>query len=243
MILKRDLLNFFKFTYWIAILMISYIVDFLIMANTLGNIIVGIDYLRFFGPGITLVAAYSASFILARKINIEKENKFDHYLLSLPIKRFDFILGRAIAGAIQGLIYSFPLLIINFILIQVQNLYEIILIIIFIFIFSLSMTCLAMIIATTFRGARNFSLARSIVYLWLLFGSTIFYPINLISKYFESTTIILLNINPMSFAVNIFRGILFKSGVNIFDIIGLGIFMVSIIFFGIYSYERSVNKG
>ncbi|MBD3227710.1 MAG: hypothetical protein GF329_05940 [Candidatus Lokiarchaeota archaeon] len=240
--MKMDLRNFFRFSYWIAVLMVSYIVDLLIMASTLGNIIVGLDYLSFFGPGITLVSAFSSSFILARKINIEKQERFDFYLLSLPIKRLDFILGRALAGAFQGLIYSLPLLITTFLLIRIPNAFEIFLIFLFIFVFSLSTTCLAMIIASTLRGSRNFTLARSIVYLWLMFGSTIFYPVDLISIYFPSVIIFILQINPMSFAVNFLRAILFQTTIYIRDIIGLIVFMILMIFLGIYAYDRSTNK-
>lgn len=240
--MERDLLNFFKFSYWIAVLMVSYIVDLLIMASTLGNIIVGLDYLAFFGPGITLVSAFSSSFILARKINMEKQERFDFYLLSLPIKRLDFILGRALAGAIQGLIYSLPLLITTFLLVRIPNAFEILLLLLFIFIFSLSTTCLAMIIASVLRGNRNFTLARSIIYLWLMFGSTIFYPVDIITTDFPSYVILILQINPMSFAVNFFRAVLFQTTIYIQDIIGIIVFMVLIIILGIYAYDRSTNK-
>lgn len=242
MVLKRDLRNFFRFSYWIAVLMVSYLIDLLIMASTLSNIIVGLDYLKFFGPGITLVSAFSSAFLVGRKIHMEKEEQFDYYLLSLPIKRLDFILGRAIAGAIQGLIYSLPLLITTFIIVRIPNPIEICLIVIFIFIFSLAMTCLAMIIATILRGSRNFTLARSIIYLWLMFGSTIFYPLDIISVYFPPIAIIILQINPMSFAVNFFRSILFQTYISPFDVIGVVIFMIMMIFLGIYAYDRSTNK-
>jgi len=220
--------------------MISSLIDLLIMATTLNNIIVGIDYLKFFGPGITLVSSFSSSFILAHRINIEKEKKFDFYLLSLPVRRFDFILGRALAGAFQGVIYSLPLLITTFFIIRIPNFVEIMMLIIFIFTFSLSTTCLAMIIATSFRGSRNFTLMRSIIYLWFMFGSTIFYPIDLISLSIPIQLI--LQINPMSFAVNLFRAILFQTQISIIDLIGLIIFVVLMIFLGIYAYERSTNK-
>ncbi|MHA1751595.1 MAG: ABC transporter permease [Candidatus Helarchaeota archaeon] len=241
-ILKMDIKNFFRFTYWIAILMVSYIIDLLIMANTLGNLIVGLNYLKFFSPGITLVSAFSASFILGRKINIEKENKFDFYLLSLPLKRLDFILGRALAGALQGLVYSFPLLITSFILIRLPNILEILIILFFIIVFSLSMTSLAIILATSIRGSRNFTLARSLVYLWLMFGSTIFYPIDIISNYFPNLVVYILQFNPMSFGVNILRSLLFQWQIQIQDMIGITIFTISIIFLGIFAYDRSVNK-
>ncbi|MHA1231796.1 MAG: ABC transporter permease [Candidatus Helarchaeota archaeon] len=227
-----DLKNFFRFTYWIAILMVSYIVDLLIMASTLSNIIIGLDYLKFFGPGITIVAAFSSSFILARKINLEKENKFDYYLLSLPIKRFDFILGRAIAGMVQGLIYSLPLMILTFIIVRIPGFFELCLIIFFFLIFSLSMTFLAIIIATSTRGSRNFTLARSFIYLWLMFGSTIFYPLDIITNYFPPVIIFVLELNPMSFGVNIFRGILFQTKIDIFNVIGIAVFI----------YDRSTNR-
>jgi ABC-type polysaccharide/polyol phosphate export permease len=242
MVFKRDLRNFFRFSYWIAVLMISYLIDLLIMANTLNNIIVGLDYLRFFGPGITLVSAFSAGFLVGRKIHLEKEEEFDYYLLSLPIKRLDFILGRAIAGAFQGFIYSLPLLITTCIIVRIPSPLEILLIVLFIWIFSLSMTCLAIIIASILRGSRNFTLARSIVYLWLMFGSTIFYPVDLISSYFPPIAIMILQFNPMSFAVNFFRAILFQTIISPFDVIGVIIFMILMVFLGIYAYDRSTNK-
>ncbi|MBD3227704.1 MAG: hypothetical protein GF329_05910 [Candidatus Lokiarchaeota archaeon] len=158
------------------------------------------------------------------------------------MKRLDFILGRALAGAFQGLVYSLPLLITTFLLVGTPNTLEILLILFFIFIFSLSTTCLAMIIASTLRGSRNFTLARSIIYLWLMFGSTIFYPVDLISNYFPSYIIFILQLNPMSFAVNFFRAILFQTTIYIRDIIGIIVFMVLMIFLGIFAYDRSTNK-
>ncbi|MHA1649676.1 MAG: ABC transporter permease [Candidatus Helarchaeota archaeon] len=240
-IIERDLRNFFKYKYWIIVLLITNLADLLIMAASFSNLVTEetFNYFLFFAPGITVLSLFGASFIMGIEVSQERHSQRIHYLLSLPIDRFQFIVARAFAGAIRSLIFCIPLLIIAILMLGIPPVWLLLLIIGVLFILAMGLTSLGIILATAIQNTRRYQLARGFVSMWLMFGSTVFYPRDVMANIPGMN--IIADINPLSFGANILRGLLdpaYFDAIRIIDIVGLLIFSGSMIYFGLYFYNR-----
>jgi ABC-2 type transport system permease protein len=243
-IMERDLRNFFKYKYWIVVLLITNLADLLIMAASFSNLVTETspllsDYLIFFAPGITVLSLFGASFIMGIEVSQERHSERIHYLLSLPINRFQFIVARAVAGAIRSMIFSIPLLVIAIIMIGFQSFLNLILVLGALFVLAMGLTSLSIILATAIQNTRRYQLARGFISMWLMFGSTVFYPRDVMA-YIPGMGVIA-DINPLSFGANIVRGLLdpaYASSIRAVDIIGLLLFSGFMVYLGLYFYNR-----
>lgn len=228
------------------------------MATTYTKITFGLNYFLYFSPGITMLGTFSNAFLLGREINEEKRYGRDQYLLALPINRHIFIFGRTLAGAIRGILYSLPLLVIAIIYTStttiISNYFSIglvfipsrgILEIVFlfflslavIFITSIGMSAFSIAIGVSIKSFENYALSRSFASLWLMFGSTVFYP----REKMPQVMAIFSDFNPLSYGVNILRSILFNMPIRIIDIVGLSVFSIGMFFLCYYFYNKSTQ--
>lgn len=246
-IIERDLRNFFKYKYWIIVLLITNLADLLIMAAVFSNLVTGAivpNYLLFFGPGITVLSLFGASFIMGIEVSQERHSQRIHYLLSLPIDRFQFVTARAFAGAIRSMIFAIPLLVITIIIINLYYsiltpFFSIIMILGVIFILAMGLTSLSIILATAIQNTRRYQLARGFVSMWLMFGSTVFYPRDVMANIPGMGLIA--DANPLSYGANILRGLLdpaYSGTIRPLDIIGLIVFSILMVYFGLFFYNR-----
>ena len=247
-LIERDLRNFFKYKYWIVILLITNLADLLIMAASFSNLVTfgagTFNYLLFFAPGITVLSLFGASFIMGIEVSQERHSQRIHYLLSLPFDRLQFMVARGFSGAIRSMIFSIPLLVIAFVMIGVPSVLNVIIIIAALFFLAMGLTSLSIALATAFQSTRRYQLARGFVSMYLMFGSTVFYPL-----YVGGTPImasipvlnVLAEFNPLSYGANLLRSLLDPvsyGGVRILDVVGLLVFSVIMIYVGMYFYNR-----
>jgi len=61
-----------------------------------------LNYFVFFAPGLTITALFAAAFMIGREVNMEIRRDIIHYMLSLPIKRWELAFGRVLAGSVRG---------------------------------------------------------------------------------------------------------------------------------------------
>ncbi len=256
-ILERDLRSFSKYSWWIIGLIMMNLADLFILATTLTKITIGLNYFIFFTPGITMLATFSSAFLMGREVNEEKRYGRDQYLLALPISRTIFIFGRTLAGAVRGIIYSISLLIMALIFTSTSKIisdFSIGLVIIpyrtfldysilffisigVIFLTSLGMSEFSIAIGTSIKKFENYSLSRTFASLWLMFGSTVYYP----REKMPGIMAFFSDLNPLSYGVNILRGLLFNMPIRVLDIIGLLVFTVVMFFLCFYFYNKSTQ--
>lgn len=240
-VIERDLRNFFKYKYWIVVLLVTNLADLLILAASFSNLVtVGtINYLLFFAPGITVLSLFGASFIMGIEVSQERHSLRIHYLLSLPIDRFQFITARALAGAIRSMIFSIPLLIIAIIMIGMPSFLYFIAIIGALFVLAMGLTSLSIILATAIHNTRRYQLARGFISMWLMFGSTVFYPRDVMANIPGMGLVA--DANPLSYGANILRGLLdpaYAGTIRALDIVGLLVFSFVMVYLGLYFYNR-----
>ncbi|MFX1451429.1 MAG: ABC transporter permease [Promethearchaeota archaeon] len=256
-ILERDLRSFSKYSWWIIGLVLMNLADLFILATTLTKITIGLNYFLYFTPGIAILATFSSAFLMGREINEEKRYGNELYLLALPLSRKIFIFGRTLAGAIRGIIYSVSLLIlaivftstskiisdfsIGFVFIPYRTFVEHVILFLIslgiLFLTSLGMSGFSIAIGTSIKKFENYALSRSFASLWLMFGSTAYYPREKMPEIMALFT----DFNPLSYGVNILRGLLFNLPIRVIDILGLIIFAVSMLFLCYYTYNRATH--
>jgi ABC-2 type transport system permease protein len=245
-IIERDIRNFLKYKYWIVVLLITNLADLLIMAASFSNLVTfgSFDYFRFFAPGITVLSLFGASFIMGIEVSQERHSQRIHYLLSLPINRVQFMVARSFAGAIRSMLFSIPLLIIALVIFGNVPVFNIFLIVGLLFLLAMGLSSLSIALATAFQSTRRYQLARGFASMYLMFGSTVFYPLQ-----YDGTAIlgsipvlnVIAELNPLSYGANLLRSLMDPENygdVRALDILGVILFSIVMVYIGLYFYDR-----
>ncbi|MEM3536849.1 MAG: ABC transporter permease, partial [Candidatus Bathyarchaeia archaeon] len=141
--------------------------------------------------------------------------EISHYMLSLPIKRFELALGRVLAGGLRGIIYMAPLLAttlaITYIYTSVFPTWlEFLTVLLALFLVSIGTSGLSITLALSTTSFEKYITARGVVYYVLFFCSTVFYPMNLIQSALPQLVLIA-RYNPLSCGADLSRAFLLGS--------------------------------
>ena len=210
-ILEHDFRMFLRYKWWIFGLICMNLADLFIMAIVFTRMVnpeIVLDYFKFFSPGITITALFAAAFIIGREINWEVRRNVSHYLLSLPITRWELASGRMLAGGLRGMIYMAPLLLTTFLFVGFPSPPQLLIILGALFLLSTGTSGLSIAIAVSTKSFEKFVTARSVVYYLLFFCSTVFYPIKAIEGILPQPLILLAQVNPLSCGADLIRSYL-----------------------------------
>jgi len=206
-LLEYDFRNFLRYKWWIAMLISMNLADLFVMALVFVNM-VRFDYFRFFSPGVTITALFASAFMIGREINWEVRRSFAHYLLSLPMKRWELVAGRTLSGGLRGILYSFPLLLTTFGLLGFPSPSGFLLIVGMLFLLATGTAGLSIAIAASTRSFEKFVTARGVLYYMLFFCSTVFYPLDMIMKVLPQPLVLFAQLNPLSAGADLIRVLL-----------------------------------
>ena len=206
-IMEHDFRTFLKYRFFMAGLISMNLADLLIMAVVYTQM-VSFNYFKFVAPGIVAVGLFAAAFVIGREVNNETRRGYNQYLLSLPVRRFELIIGRMIAGGLRGLIYAIPLLVLAMLILTFPSVPQLGLIIFAMFLLGMGISGLAISLAVMLRSFERFTTARSLIYLLLIFCSTVFYPITILQQLFKGALIVFAEANPLSTVSDLLRGYL-----------------------------------
>lgn len=206
-IVEHDISVFFKYKWFLAGLISMNLADLLVMAVVFTKM-VSFDYFQFLSPGIATMGLFAAAFVIGREVNNETRRGYNQYLLSLPIKRWELVLGRMVAGGIRGLIYAVPFLVLAMIILKVGSVVEIGLMLFAMYLLGMGISGLAISLAVALRSFERFTTARGLLYLLLVFCSTVFYPLTVLEQILMEPFIFFARINPLSTVSDLLRGYL-----------------------------------
>jgi len=217
-VIEHDFRNFLRYKWWLAGLISMNLADLLIMAvvyNQMVNpqIIELKSYLNFFAPGVTVLGLFASAFMIGREINMEVRRQIHHYLLSLPITRFELALGRLLAGGLRGMVYMSPLLLTTFVFVGFPSLPQLLAILAALFLLATGISGLSIVTAVSTTSFEKFVTARGLVYYVLFFCSSIFYPLSLIQTLGQEgvmpqAIVVLAELNPLSSGADLIRSFL-----------------------------------
>ncbi|MGB9741363.1 MAG: ABC transporter permease [Candidatus Bathyarchaeia archaeon] len=217
-VIQRDFSYFFRYKWWIAGMLSMNLADLFIMAVVYTNMVNPnitkeyVSYFVFFAPGLTITALFAAAFMIGREINMEIRREISHYMLSLPIRRFELALGRVLAGGIRGAIYMAPLLATTLGITHIYtrvfpNILQLLTILLALFLVSIGTSGLSIALALSTTSFEKYITARGVVYYVLFFCSTVFYPMPLIQSALPQLTLIA-QYNPLSCGADLSRAFL-----------------------------------
>ncbi len=218
-IIEHDFRNFIRYKWWLAGLISMNLADLLIMAVVYNNMVSPeiaeqiTSYVSFFAPGVTVVGLFASAFMIGREVNMEVRRQIHHYMLSLPITRFELALGRLLAGGLRGMMYMSPLLLTTFVFVGFPTLPQLFAILGVLFLLATGISGLSIATAVSTTSFEKFVTARGLVYYVLFFCSSIFYPLSLIQTLGQEGVmpqpiVILAELNPLSSGADLIRSFL-----------------------------------
>jgi ABC-2 type transport system permease protein len=206
-VIEHDLRVFFKYRFTLAGLISMNLADLLIMAVVYTRM-VSFNYFQFLAPGVTATGLFAAAFVIGREVNMETRRGYNEYLLSLPLRRWELVLGRMTAGGLRGMIYASPLLVLAVVILRFPTPTQFGLMLFAMFLVSMGITGLAISLAVALRSFERFTTARSLLNLFLIFCSTVFYPLTVLRQVLPGSLILFVQVNPLSNVSDLIRGYL-----------------------------------
>jgi len=210
---EHDFTNFFRYKWWLVGLISMNLADLFVSALVYNTILrksvfqaIG-SYFNFFAPGLAVTGLFASAFMIGREINMERRREVHHYMLSLPMTRFELAIGRVLSGGLRGMMYMSPLLLTCFIFVGFPNVWQLLMILAVLFLLAVGISGLSISIAVSTSSLEKFITARGAVYYLLFFCSTVFYPLVVIEKAGPVITT-LAEINPLSGASDMIRSFL-----------------------------------
>jgi ABC-2 type transport system permease protein len=241
-IIEHDFKVFLKYRWFLAGLISMNLADLLIMGVVYTRM-VSFDYFKFLAPGIVAMGLFAAAFVIGREVNMETRRGYNLYLLSLPLTRRDLVGGRMVAGGIRGLIYAVPLLILAMLILKFPSALEISLMLFAMYLLGMGVSGLAISLAVMLRSFERFTTARSLLYLLLIFWSSVFYPIAVLQQVFKGPLILFAEANPLSTVSDLLRGYLMGTpAVTLFSWVQLLIVCGGLILVGSLLYLIAIER-
>jgi len=236
----RDIATLFR-TPWIIISRsLAFIVQLFVFAALISKLVVGFPgFFQYYAIGSVVGTIASISFIIGYDIFEEAEEGVLDYLLTLPISRRQFIVGRALGGAVRAMIYIIPMFVIVAILEGFVNPLSLGAALLDLFLLAFGVTGLSITVAVSVRSANRFDVFLALLELAVSRASTALYPIAFMPSYVAA----LAPFSPVSFAADSTRAALTSFSLDLPGLAGLIAFVVVFLGLGAAFYFRKLEGG
>ncbi len=237
----RDIAVLFR-TPWIIISRtLAFIIQLFVFAYLISALVTvpGLDFFQFYAVGSVVGTIASISFIIGYDIFEEAEEGVLDYLLTLPVSRRQFIIGRALGGAVRAMIYIIPMFVIVAVVEGFTNPASLTLALLDLFLLAFGITGLSITTAVTVRSANRFDVVLALLELAVARASTALYPIAYMPVYVG----VLAPFSPVSFAADSTRAALTRQTLDATGLIGLIAFVVIFLGLGAAFYFRKLEGG
>src|SRR6266487_2629244 len=237
---QRDISTLFR-TPWIIISRsLAFIVQLFVFAYLISGFVVKFpNYFEYYAVGSVVGTIASISFIIGYDIFEEAEEGLLDYLLTLPIPRREFIIGRALGGAVRAMIYTIPMFVIVAVVENFANPLSLLGAVLDLFLIAFGVTGLSITVAVSVRSANRFDVVLALLELAVTRASTALYPLVALPSYVK----ILAPFSPVSFAADSARQALMKSSLDVLGLAGLVAFVVIFLGLGATFYFRRLEGG
>src|SRR6266704_5316393 len=237
----RDVSVLFR-TPWIIITRaLAFIIQLFVFAFLIRGLIhiPGLNFFQYYAVGSVVATIASISFVIGYDIFEEAEEGVLDYLLTLPISRRQFIIGRALGGALRAIIYIIPMfLVVAFIEGFAQPL-SIISALLSLFLLAFGVTGMSITVAVSVKSANRFDVVLALLELAVSRASTALYPLAFMPSYVAA----LAPFSPVTFAADSTRAALSGSSLDILGLAGLLGFVAIFLGLGATFYFRRLEGG
>ena len=204
-VIERDFRLFFADRYMIVIMFVNFGIDLGVSGLSLGNMIrgLGFSYFLFIAPGANLITATVAAFQSGRDVWRERIiQDTQQYLLTLSVPKNTFAASRLVSGMLRSVLTTLPGTIVIALLYGLSFPFFLVGLLITL-VYSGAVAGLSIAAAALANSLELFATVRSTVQVFLSFFSVQFYP----SQDMPQIVLVVSNFNPMTWAVELFRGL------------------------------------
>src|SRR6059036_2449134 len=237
----RDVSVLFR-TPWIIITRgLAFVIQLFVFAYLISGLIhvPGLNFFQYYAVGSVVATIASISFVIGYDIFEEAEEGVLDYLLTLPISRRQFIIGRALGGAIRAMIYIIPMFVIVAVLEGFAQPASLAAAMAYLFLLAFGVTGLSITVAVSVRSANRFDVFLALMELAIVRASTALYPISFMPSYVAGIA----PYSPVSFASNGARALLIGNVLDLPTLAGLVAFVVVFLGLGAAFYFRQLEGG
>lgn len=237
----RDVSVLFR-TPWIIITRaLAFIIQLFVFAYLISGLIKiqGLNFFQYYAVGSVVSTIASISFVIGYDIFEEAEEGLLDYLLTLPVSRRQFIIGRALGGAMRAIVYTIPMFLIVIFVFHFTQALPIISALGSLFLLAFGVTGMSITVAVSVRSANRFDVVLALLELAVSRASTALYPIAFMPFYVS----IFAPFSPVSFAADSARSSLVGFSLDLPALAGLVGFVVIFLGLGAAFYFRRLEGG
>lgn len=179
LLIERDLRTLVKSPFILINRTIFFLIQLFVFAVLVSKLAssLGFDYFDFYSVGAVVSTMTSIAFIIGEDLFEEEELGLLDYLLSLPFGHTLFVLGRALGGAVRGLIYVTPMMLLVAYLDHYFSPVGIAGSLLVIFILATGISGLSITLAMLIRNANRFDITIALAELATVRVSAAIYPL------------------------------------------------------------------
>jgi ABC-2 type transport system permease protein len=190
----------------------------------------GFNYFDFYSVGAVVSTITSIAFIIGEDLFEEEELGLLDYLLSLPFGHSLFVFGRALGGAVRGLIYTAPMMLLVAYLDGYPSPVGILASYLILFVLATGISGLSITLAMLIRNANRFDIVIALAELATVRVSAAIYPLEFIPQAVQPVA----TYSPVTSASDLIRAIVLPGyGAGATETVVLILFVA--IFFGLGS--------
>ncbi len=237
----RDVSVLFR-TPWIIITRgTSFVIQVFVFAPLISTLvhIPNFDFWKYYAIGAVVTTIASISFVIGYDIFEEAEEGLLDYLLTLPVPRRQFIIGRALGGAIRGIIYTIPLLVIVALFWGYDQPLPLLATIASLFLLAFGVTGMAITMAVSVKTANRFDVVIALLELAVSRASIALFPLAAL----PATVQYVAPYSPVSLAARNAQSLIPGYGLDLFSLGGLIVFVTIFLGLGAAFYFRRLEGG
>lgn len=230
-LVERDLRTLLR-SPWILINRTAFfLIQLFVFANLVGKLAssASFNYFDFYSVGAVVSTITSIAFIIGADLFEEEEMGLLDYLLSLPLGHSLFVLGRALGGAVRGLIYTAPMMVLVAIVDSYSSPAGILGSWLVLFVLATGISGLSITLAMLIRNENRFDVVIALAELATVRVSAAIYPLTYIPRALQPAAAN----SPVTSASDIIRAIVLGSPAGAYEPLVLLLFVV--VFFGLGS--------
>ncbi|MHA1379592.1 MAG: ABC transporter permease [Candidatus Helarchaeota archaeon] len=179
----------------------SFLIQIFVYSMVLNALIPFMNYITYYATGMSILTLWSISMYTVYFIFVEKTHGLLQYILTLPITRRDYVIGRVIGSSVRVMIYILPLFLITIFVTGVKNPINLLMVIGLLFLFIFGVNGLAVTLGSAIKGERKLDIIMGVIDAFMVRISTIYYPQYAMATWMRIGS----QINPLSHIATLFR--------------------------------------
>jgi ABC-type polysaccharide/polyol phosphate export permease len=243
-ITRVDLSYFFRTKWLVATLIGLNITDMLVVGIVYKGMITTVNYFQFYVPGVIVTGLFFASFDVGRRVHLGLTEGVSQYYLTLPVSLNDVVWAHLLSAGLGGAIYAGILTGTAAVLIPQLVSVSTLALIPFMFVLSMGLAGIAAVLNLFSKAGDRYFVFADGIQTAMVSLSTVAYPITVISSYFPSQVVTLIQLNPLSQGAEALRTIIHvgrscaESSSPAFNLPTLLVTSLALLVVGVVSYRH-----